>query len=250
MKRYMYRPTVRARLHRTKTNAITVYRCLSGGGKEQANVSLSRSLSLSLSSSLKCCDLVKTRGHFFIFFIFTARKQSLRRLCFHKCLSVHKGGGLPRCMLGYTPRSEADTPTPARPSRQTPPVRTAWCYTVDKRAVFMHSCWVRKFISMEPAIHLFWLDFKARLDAPACLIRDPCTQWSSDPPLVLLLYNILTVGHQPSAGHFSLSVDESAPVGCGSCHLSGMSLTLIWPLGLLVWHFTWPDWPPTFKDWF
>ena len=27
--------------------------------------------------------------------IFTARKQSLRRLCFHRCLSVQKGGGVP-----------------------------------------------------------------------------------------------------------------------------------------------------------
>ena len=26
--------------------------------------------------------------------IFTARKRSLRRLCFHRCLSVHGGGGL------------------------------------------------------------------------------------------------------------------------------------------------------------
>ena len=31
--------------------------------------------------------------------IFTARKRSLRRLCFHRCLSVHGGGGY----LGRTP---------------------------------------------------------------------------------------------------------------------------------------------------
>ena len=29
-------------------------------------------------------------------------KRSLRRLCFYTCLSVHRGG-LPHCMLGYTP---------------------------------------------------------------------------------------------------------------------------------------------------
>ena len=39
---------------------------------------------------------------------FTARKQSLRRLCFHRCLYVH--GGLPHCMLRYTPILWADTP--------------------------------------------------------------------------------------------------------------------------------------------
>ena len=39
--------------------------------------------------------------------IFTARKWSLRRLCFYTCLSViavHRGG-LPQCMLGYPPRT-------------------------------------------------------------------------------------------------------------------------------------------------
>ena len=43
----------------------------------------------------------------------TARKRSLRRLCFYTCLSVilFTGGGcLPQCMLGYTP-----------PGKQTPP---------------------------------------------------------------------------------------------------------------------------------
>ena len=52
----------------------------------------------------------KNPRHFDELFI-TARKRSLRRLCFYMCLSVHLGGGcLPHCMLGYTPSS-----------RQTPP---------------------------------------------------------------------------------------------------------------------------------
>ena len=29
-----------------------------------------------------------------IYYIFTARKRSLRRLCFYRCLSVHTGGGV------------------------------------------------------------------------------------------------------------------------------------------------------------
>ena len=42
--------------------------------------------------------------------IVTARKRSLLRLCFHRCLSVHGGGGcLPDCMLRYT-HSPGQTP--------------------------------------------------------------------------------------------------------------------------------------------
>ena len=68
-------------------------------------------------------------------FVFTARKRILRRLCFHRCLSVHRGGCLPlvrgdvchtHSPLGRHPRS----PTPLGrhpPGRQllwadTPPV--------------------------------------------------------------------------------------------------------------------------------
>ena len=51
--------------------------------------------------------------------VITARKQSLRRLCFHKCLSVilFRGEGwcLPKGMLGYT----ADTPLGRHPTSTT-----------------------------------------------------------------------------------------------------------------------------------
>ena len=66
--------------------------------------------------------------------IITARKRRLRRLCFPRCLST-RVGGLPHCMLGYTPH-QADTPlagagTPSgqthiwagTPPWQTPPGR-------------------------------------------------------------------------------------------------------------------------------
>ena len=36
----------------------------------------------------------------FSHFIITARKHSLRRLCFYMCLSVHRGGGIPTCLAG------------------------------------------------------------------------------------------------------------------------------------------------------
>ena len=53
--------------------------------------------------------------------IITARKRSLRRLCYHRYLSVH-GGCLPHCMLGYTPQEQTPPgirhPTP--PWEQTP----------------------------------------------------------------------------------------------------------------------------------
>ena len=64
--------------------------------------------------------------------IFTTRKQSLRRLCFHRCLSVHRGvsasvhAGIhtsPGPEEDTTPGTEADTPP--QDQRQTPP----WPYT-------------------------------------------------------------------------------------------------------------------------
>ena len=75
-----------------------------------------------------------------MYLIFTARKRSLRRLCFHRCLSVH-GGCLPHCMLGYTPR--ADMPPCGQTTPQTdthtplgrhPPPSACWD-TVNKRVV-------------------------------------------------------------------------------------------------------------------
>ena len=58
-------------------------------------------------------------------YIFTARKRSLRRLCFHRCLSVHGGGVFPHCMLGYTPRTRGRHPRQQTPPQdQTPPPRT------------------------------------------------------------------------------------------------------------------------------
>ena len=34
--------------------------------------------------------------------LINARKHSLRRLCFYKCLSVHRGGGcIPACLAGH-----------------------------------------------------------------------------------------------------------------------------------------------------
>ena len=46
--------------------------------------------------------------------ILTARKQSLRRLHFHRCLSVH-GGCLPHCMLGCTPGTRSRHPLGRHP---------------------------------------------------------------------------------------------------------------------------------------
>ena len=52
-------------------------------------------------------------------FIFTARKRSLQRLCFHRCLSVHGGGAVcpiacwdthPQDQRQPPPQPEADTP--------------------------------------------------------------------------------------------------------------------------------------------
>ena len=79
--------------------------------------------------------------------IFTARKRSLRRLCFHRCLSVHKRKCLPHCMLAYT------LSLPHWDQRQTPPMQTSpgQCmlgYGQQAGGTYptgMHSCWIRNY---------------------------------------------------------------------------------------------------------
>ena len=65
----------------------------------------------------------------------TTRKRSLRRLCFHRCLSVHGGSAPLHAGIHTTlsrPPPQADTPTWAdTPSR----LRSAWWDAVNKRAV-------------------------------------------------------------------------------------------------------------------
>ena len=57
--------------------------------------------------------------------VFTARKRSLRRLCFHRCLSVcPRGGCLPHCMMGYTPPADTPWAHPAPPWADTHPRHT------------------------------------------------------------------------------------------------------------------------------
>ena len=46
--------------------------------------------------------------------------MKLRRLCFYTCLSVHRGGGLPQCMLGYHPLGADNPPEPGTPRANTP----------------------------------------------------------------------------------------------------------------------------------
>ena len=78
--------------------------------------------------------------------LITARKQSLRRLCFYTCLSFcSRGGGrcLPQCMLGYT-LSQNQRQTPPRPEAYTPRSRHRSRYeqqTGGKRSTGMHTCW-------------------------------------------------------------------------------------------------------------
>ena len=112
-----------------------------------------------------------------MFFIFTARKQSLRRLCFYMCPSVHGGGGqhgiaaclaggIPACLAGLwggvsqhalqvsrpTPKGELEgsgqgrvsRPTPGGVSkhalRQTPPAHLTAIAAGGKHPTGMHSC--------------------------------------------------------------------------------------------------------------
>ena len=66
--------------------------------------------------------------------IVTALKRSLRRLCFHRCLSVHRGRGMSAPLhAGIHPPGQippqADTP------RHRPPLRSACWDMVNKRSV-------------------------------------------------------------------------------------------------------------------
>ena len=72
------------------------------------------------------------------FAFFTARKRSLRRLCFHRCLSVHRGRGLSAPLHAgiHTPLPPWDQrQTPPPPGRHPPPQRSACWDTVNKLAV-------------------------------------------------------------------------------------------------------------------
>ena len=62
--------------------------------------------------------------------VVTARKRSLRRLCFYTCLSVHRGGGIPACIVGVsrlTPRGEVEgSGQGGEVSRPTPKGEVEW----------------------------------------------------------------------------------------------------------------------------
>ena len=84
--------------------------------------------------------------------IITARKRSLRRLCFHRCLSVHRGVYIPACngadtQPGQTPpcrHPPGQTPLPGRhPPGQTPPCAVHAWYGQQAGGTHptgMHSC--------------------------------------------------------------------------------------------------------------
>ena len=79
-----------------------------------------------VSAPARCEHSLKPHEHF------TARKQSLRRLCFHRCLSVHRGS----VCLWF--QESVPPPPPGRhpPPGQTPPwADTTPRQTVNKRAV-------------------------------------------------------------------------------------------------------------------
>ena len=93
------------------------------------------------------------------FLLFTARKRSLRRLCLHRCLSIHKGGGesaplhagIHKTPLGPgrhppgadTPQEQTPPPGADTPPEQTPPAVHAGRYGQQAGGTHptgMHSC--------------------------------------------------------------------------------------------------------------
>ena len=94
-------------------------------------------------------------GNTYRYIIFTARKRSLRRLCFHRCLSTGGGGGLPLVLRGCLPHPPwADTPLGRRPHVDTfpcpvhtgihPPPSACWD-AVNKRAIRIPLEWILVF---------------------------------------------------------------------------------------------------------
>ena len=74
------------------------------------------------------CLLVATRGfirgchHTSLVTVFTARKRSLRRLCFYRCMCVHgRGEGVPGQVAPWAGTPQAGTPQACIPQAGTPP---------------------------------------------------------------------------------------------------------------------------------
>ena len=98
------------------------------------------------------------RIHFVTATVFTARKQSLRRLCFHRCLSVHRGvssplhAGIHTHTPGQTPPGQTplgQTPSPAQCMLGYTPTQCMLGYTPQKcmleygqQAGGMHPTWI------------------------------------------------------------------------------------------------------------
>ena len=59
-----------------------------------------------------------------LYVIVTARKRSLRRLCFHRCLSVHGGCVSAPLHAGINPQDQRQTPPPGQTPN--PPGRPPW----------------------------------------------------------------------------------------------------------------------------
>ena len=63
---------------------------------------------------------------FYFQHVITARKRSLRRLCFHRCLSVHRGMSA-HCMLGCIHPLGRHSPRQTPPQADTPQADTPAC---------------------------------------------------------------------------------------------------------------------------
>ena len=76
-----------------------------------------------LNFNMRCSSFATTALAYYTWAVITARKRSLGRLCFHRCLSVH-GGVCHTHILDRHPPARADTPSPS-----------AYWDMVNKRAV-------------------------------------------------------------------------------------------------------------------
>ena len=110
----------------------------------------------SLDPPLGICPVKRKKNSFL------ASATKLRRLCFYTCLSVHREGGLPQCMLGYhhphPPLEQAPPQEQAPPGADNPPPRkqtpppSRWLLLQTVRiileCILVLHCFLKKFQEM------------------------------------------------------------------------------------------------------
>ena len=107
---------------------------------------------------LKYTHVVQIRIDLYLNYLITARKRSLRRLCFHSCLSVHRRGGVCLWSQGVCHTPWADTLLPTTCWDTHPPAQYMLGYT---NPPLTSACW--EILSVNKALHYYKVTISAWL---------------------------------------------------------------------------------------